>query len=308
MKYKSKVILGVVLSICLGLSILLSGCGGSGGSGSSASSAGTSASGSESVAASSASVAPAAAKYASAKDLDGKVVGAQSGTTGADWVTENLPNATLKNFNMTSEALAALQTGDIEAVFFDEPVAVEQVSTTYQNCMVLETIPTGEQYGFAVAKENSALKEQVNAALQTLKQNGKFDAIFQKYFPGATPPSLKSTDSAAPSGGELKLVTPGVLTVASDCDYPPFIELNGDTPEGYEFDLMKEIAAELGLTLQYMPPQNFDGILVAIAGGSTADIGVSSFTINNERLELVDFCIPYYDSNQACVVLKSNAA
>jgi polar amino acid transport system substrate-binding protein len=35
------------------------------------------------------------------------------------------------------------------------------------------------------------------------------------------------------------------------------------------------------------------------------DIGVSSFTINDERLELVDFCIPYTDSNQAVVALKT---
>ncbi|MDR2107920.1 MAG: transporter substrate-binding domain-containing protein [Coriobacteriales bacterium] len=301
MKKRSKTVLAAILTLCLALGLALVGCGGGQPSGSSGS-------GSASASASS-SAAPAAGKYSSAQDLDGKIVAAQSGTTGADWVTENLPGATLKNFNMTSEALAALVAGDVEAVFFDEPVAAEQVATTYKDCVILETIPTGEQYGFAVSKTNPTLKAKVNATLQTLKANGQFDTIFKKWFPDVSPPSLKeSASDAAAADGELKLVESGTLIVASDCDYPPFIEMDGDKPAGFEYELMQAICAELGLTLKYLPPQNFDGILASVAAGTVADIGVSSFTINDERKQLVDFCTPYFDSNQACVVLKSKAA
>ena len=120
--------------------------------------------------------------FKSTSDLAGKVVGAQSGTTGEGWAKENLKGATVKGFNQTSEGLAALRSGDIDALFFDEPVAKYQVNNTYTDCQVLEVIPTGEQYAFAVSKDNPTLKNAVNASLQKLMDNGTFDQLFYKYF------------------------------------------------------------------------------------------------------------------------------
>jgi polar amino acid transport system substrate-binding protein len=130
--------------------------------------------------------------YASAMDFNGMTVGAQSGTTGADWVRENLTDSgtTLKEFNQTSELMAALVAGDIQGAFFDEPVAAEFVATVYTNAHVVESIPTGEQYGIAVSKDNPELLEAINNAMKTIKENGVFDAIFLKYFPELIPPSL----------------------------------------------------------------------------------------------------------------------
>jgi polar amino acid transport system substrate-binding protein len=122
------------------------------------------------------------AGYTKAADLNGKKVGAQSGTTGSAWVEENLPDATLVEYTQTSEALAALQAGKIEAAFFDEPVAAEQVATTYKDAVIVEAIPTGEQYGFAVAKTNPGLAEALNKALQATKDNGTYQKIFAEYF------------------------------------------------------------------------------------------------------------------------------
>jgi polar amino acid transport system substrate-binding protein len=120
--------------------------------------------------------------YTKVSDLANLRVGAQSGTTGADWVKENLPNATLITYAQTSEALAALQAGKVDAIVFDEPVAAWQVKTTYTNAKILEAIPTGEQYGIAVAKDNPGLLADINAALKTLRANGTFDRIYNKYF------------------------------------------------------------------------------------------------------------------------------
>jgi polar amino acid transport system substrate-binding protein len=121
----------------------------------------------------------------SSADLAGKTVGAQSGTTGEAWANENIPGIIMKGFGQTSEGLAALQAGDIEALFFDEPVAMEQVTGTYTDCKILEVIPTGEQYGFGVSKDNPALKNQVNASLKKLIADGTYERLFAKYFPGA---------------------------------------------------------------------------------------------------------------------------
>jgi polar amino acid transport system substrate-binding protein len=121
--------------------------------------------------------------YTSANDLANMTVGAQSGTTGADWANENLPGITMKLYNQTSEGLAALQAGDIEALFFDAPIAEYQLATNYQDMKVVEVIPTAEQYGFAVSKDNPELEAQVNASLRKLIDDGTYERIFKKYFP-----------------------------------------------------------------------------------------------------------------------------
>ncbi|MCL2339397.1 MAG: ABC transporter substrate-binding protein [Actinomycetia bacterium] len=125
--------------------------------------------------------------YTSVNDLAGKVVGAQSGTTGMDWAKENIPGATVKGYNQTSEGLAALRAGEIQALIFDEPVASAQVAGSYNDCQVMQVIATGEQYGFAVSKDNPALEAAVNTSLQHMFDNGTYDRLFKKYFPHMTP-------------------------------------------------------------------------------------------------------------------------
>ena len=139
-----------------------------------------------------AAVALNSSSYTSAMDFDGLTVGAQSGTTGADWVRENLTSSgtILKEFNQASELMASLAAGDIQAAFFDEPAAAQYVVTSYTNAHIVEVIPTGEQYGIAVSQDNPALLAAINDAMKTIKKNGTFDKIFLKYFPDLTPPSL----------------------------------------------------------------------------------------------------------------------
>ena len=129
--------------------------------------------------------------YSKLSDLEGKVVGAQSGTTGADWALENIPGITLKTFNNTSECVAALVSGAIEAAIYDEPVASEHVTSTYKECEIMLSVATGEQYGIAVGKDKPELLAAISQALKDIKADGTFDRIFKKYFPDLTPPSIR---------------------------------------------------------------------------------------------------------------------
>jgi polar amino acid transport system substrate-binding protein len=49
-----------------------------------------------------------------------------------------------------------------------------------------KAIPTGEQYGFGVAKTNAALTAAINKALADLKADGTYKTIYEKWF-GTTP-------------------------------------------------------------------------------------------------------------------------
>jgi polar amino acid transport system substrate-binding protein len=122
--------------------------------------------------------------YAAPADMSGKKVGVQSGTTGESWATENLvpAGATLVPFKDAVQAFSALQAGNVDAVVNDLPVTAEMVKDTSKGLAMIAQIPTGEQYGFGVSKDNPELKSAINAALAKVKSSGEYDTIYTKWF------------------------------------------------------------------------------------------------------------------------------
>jgi polar amino acid transport system substrate-binding protein len=120
---------------------------------------------------------------AGSADLSGKTIGGQSGTTGIDWTNENVPDAAeVVTFDEYTAVFAALQSGQVEAVVLDKPVADYYVNTAYDECEVVEEIPTGEQYGIAVSKDNPNLTTAINDAIAELQEDGTFAEIEEKWF------------------------------------------------------------------------------------------------------------------------------
>lgn len=91
------------------------------------------------------------------------------------------------------------------------------------------------------------------------------------------------------------LVENGKLTVASDLATPPFEYVNDSgEDQGFTYELMGMIADELGLELNYLPAQKFDGIIPMVKQGVKTDVGACNITITDERKEEVDFTDPLY--------------
>lgn len=117
--------------------------------------------------------------------------------------------------------------------------------------------------------------------------------------------STESTnDSAADdSAASYTLVNEGKLTIATSPDFPPFENLEGEEYVGFDIDLGKAIAEQLGLEAEFTTIQ-FDGIVPAIQAGGQADVGISGITVDPERAESVDFTDPYYIADQSVAVMK----
>lgn len=114
-------------------------------------------------------------------ELEGKKIGAQSGTTGYEWAAENVSGAEVVAFDEMTAVFAALQSGQIDAVAVDLPVANYYVRNAYTDCEVVEEIPTGEQYGIAVSKDSPELTKALNKALKAVRENGKYDELVAKW-------------------------------------------------------------------------------------------------------------------------------
>ncbi len=130
-----------------------------------------------------------------AYDLEGKVVGAQRGTVGdllaqldPDWASDGEGGyilgkpADVKGFGTAVEAVQALAQGSVDAVILDKMPAEAIVDKRDGDVKILEASVFNDEYAFAVAEGNAELKEWINDAIDTLKENGKWDEITQKYF------------------------------------------------------------------------------------------------------------------------------
>ena len=132
---------------------------------------------------------------------------------------------------------------------------------------------------------------------------------------GVTSLGLAACGAGAPGGaaGTAKnasgyiLVEEGMLIGVSDMAYPPLesIPAGSSDPEGFEIDMMNAVAKKLGLQMKWLPATKFDTIIPLIKQGGKADVGVSAFTITDERSQEIDFTDSYLDSNQGLVTPKA---
>lgn len=115
-------------------------------------------------------------------DLAGKTIGVQLGTTG-DIYVEDVEDATIERYSKGFEAVQALIQGKVDAVVIDGEPAKVFVEEN-DGIKLLEEAFTEEEYAIAIAKDNEALLEKVNAALATLTENGEFQKVIDKYIGG----------------------------------------------------------------------------------------------------------------------------
>ena len=130
---------------------------------------------------------PEGSEIASVDDLAGAAVGVQDGTTGETYANEETEADDVRGFPEGPDAVAALITEQVDAVIIDQAVAVDAVEKQ-GGIEIVEEIPTEEFYGFAVAPDNDALREAMNEALATIKDDGTIEDLYTEYFAGATPP------------------------------------------------------------------------------------------------------------------------
>ena len=111
-----------------------------------------------------------------------KQVVCQGGTTGDEWIGENLPDAVRVPVDDVTAALTGVQTGLYQAMVVDLPVASYMLAQSFSDLQIVKEIPTGEQYGIAVSKDNPELTQAINKALEDMKSDGTMKEIETKWF------------------------------------------------------------------------------------------------------------------------------
>ncbi len=103
----------------------------------------------------------------------------------------------------------------------------------------------------------------------------------------------------------LRVQESEVLRVGSDIPFGvmEFFDENGQAV-GIDVDIAKEIAARLGVELQYID-YDWDKLFPAVKGGHI-DLAISGLTITSDRQEELLFSDPYFQGGQTIVVRSDN--
>jgi polar amino acid transport system substrate-binding protein len=120
------------------------------------------------------------------------------------------------------------------------------------------------------------------------------------------------TTTAAPAADEAlaakvpaAIKSDGKVLIGTDSSYAPneFLDTDGKTVIGFDVDLFNAVAAKLGLKTEYQSAV-FDAIIPGLQSGKY-EMGISSFTINDERKKQVNM-VSYFNAGTQWGTKKGN--
>ncbi|SDE41436.1 transporter substrate-binding domain-containing protein [Limimaricola pyoseonensis] len=127
---------------------------------------------------------PAPSAYVAASeevDVMGDVVAAQTTTIQAGHVADS--GAALLEFATPEEAVAAVRNGEAEAVFADKDFLVPIVEASGGELVFVgEDVSLGNGIGIGLRESDGELRETLDAAIQSMKDDGSLNELILKWF------------------------------------------------------------------------------------------------------------------------------
>lgn len=123
--------------------------------------------------------------------------------------------------------------------------------------------------------------------------------------PASSSSSTPSVDPALVAKLPEKIKSAGKIVIGTDATYQPneYLDSDGKTVIGMDVELFDAVAAKFGLKTEWQPSA-FDSIILGTQSGKY-DIGVSSFTVNTERMQQATM-VSYFKAGTQWVTQKGN--
>ena len=253
-------------------------------------------------------------------DLKGAVIAGQAGTFHLD-VIDQIDGVEKKSYPDFTDLLNALKSGAIDGYVAEEPTALEVCgkddTLTYLPFVNNDTgfTATDAETGIAVAfQTGSSMVATVNDILATIPTETR-QALMAQMVSLSADPDTQSSEAIALQSSNTD-TSNGVFRIAMECAYAPFnwtqtTDANGAVPisgkdnlyaSGYDVQVAKYIAAELGMSLEVYSYE-WDSLIAAVQSGAV-DAIIAGMSPTAEREEQVDFTDCYYNSNLVVIIKK----
>lgn len=123
-----------------------------------------------------------AATVKTIEDLTGKVVATKTATSSAEYLRTTFTKAKeVKLFPNNDNLLFELMAKGVDAVFFDEQILKDLSKASNGAVTVVGPLYQGQSYGIAFP-QGSELVEKINAALDSMVEDGSYKALYVKWF------------------------------------------------------------------------------------------------------------------------------
>ena len=211
------------------------------------------------------------------------IVGVQPGTTNYWVALELVGEERIVTYETFPVAVQALIAGDVDAVVMDDVAGQGYVGVNTEQLQIVGgPLTSTEELGF-IFPLGSALRDAINAGLDSMRADGTLEAINNKWFLGA---------EALPD------LMGATITVAVENAYIPFNFIDQETGEavGWDYDMLGELCARLNCVPEYVET-SWDGMILAVSNGEY-DMAADGITIKEDRAEIVDFSDGYISLEQ----------
>ena len=119
-------------------------------------------------------------------DLETAVIAAQTGTIQAAHVA-TMEGATLVEYPTPDETVAAMRSGEADAVLSDKDYLIPVVEESSDVSFVGDDVPLGGGIGMAFRQSDPELRETFDAAIQSMKDDGTLNELIVEYLGADSP-------------------------------------------------------------------------------------------------------------------------
>jgi polar amino acid transport system substrate-binding protein len=221
-------------------------------------------------------------------------IGVLTGSTGEQLAMENFPEASIKSFDDTMDAVTALMAGQLDAVLTGYPTAFS-ITRYNPNLYFLPEAVNYEDTCVALRKGDNELLEAVNAVIAELKNSGELDQIISRWYKTDYAPYEEISYDLPTEGQPLR------IGVNATREPTSFLDAGGNFT-GLDAEIAYHIAIALERPVEIMD-MNFSALIPALQSGKI-DLIVTGMSATDERRLSVDFSDPYFANRQVLTVKK----
>lgn len=231
-------------------------------------------------------------------DAKNAKIGVMTGSTGEAVAFKKFPEAQVKSFDDIMDAVAAMKSGQLDAIITLFPAALQVSKKNRELCLLPEPLDK-EDTAIAIKKGNDELLTAVDRIVGELKSDGTLESMRKRWLKSDLTP-YEEMDITLPSKGD-------VLKIGVSATREPFSFVDKDgRVTGHDGELARIIGARLGRPIEFSN-MKFMALIPALQSGKV-DLIISGMTASEERKKSVDFTRPYFENAQVMIVKKANAA
>ena len=234
--------------------------------------------------------------YRDVKDFYGKKVATTTGSSQESMLASEHPQIEILRFDTDADLLNALLTRKCEALAFDH-----HIFAYFKQVMDGIAAMDGKLFsvgmGFCFGKDyNVELREQFNAFLKQLREDGTYDEIVDRWINNAHTSVMP--DIPVPEQGKP-------LRVGTNTGAPPLVFVKNGELVGFDVEIVKRFAASIGRPVVWSD-MNFSALIPSLVSRNQ-DMVVCGVNITEERKQSVDFSDPYFDCHSIMIIREENS-